>query len=200
MGLVGNKGGVGVRLTFHQTRICFVNSHLPAHQPEIERRNEDFHHISNRSVVAGCMLQRRTFHPPCQTRVPPRGEIKPTGTSYLQENPGQRCELRHKMWGVTLHTRITRWASGWETSTTGSMIWWSTRWRSWWGRRGSPSYWATTSSLWSAARGTSSWATAREQSSSDRRTNTIQERTTGTPVTASDLRFVRCLGTCNWSE
>ena len=44
----GNKGGVGVRMTFHETDICFVNSHLPAHQTEIEKRNEDFHGICNR--------------------------------------------------------------------------------------------------------------------------------------------------------
>ena len=48
VGMVGNKGGVGVRMTFHQTDICIVNSHLPAHQLEIEKRNKDFHEICNR--------------------------------------------------------------------------------------------------------------------------------------------------------
>jgi len=37
-----------VRMTFHQTDICIVNSHLPAHQLEIEKRNKDFHEICNR--------------------------------------------------------------------------------------------------------------------------------------------------------
>ena len=32
----------------HQTTLCIVNSHLAAHKLEIEKRNEDFHHISHR--------------------------------------------------------------------------------------------------------------------------------------------------------
>lgn len=44
----GNKGGVGVSLKLNETMICFVNSHLAAHQGEYERRNEDFQDIIRR--------------------------------------------------------------------------------------------------------------------------------------------------------
>lgn len=44
----GNKGGVGVSIKLGETFICFVNSHLAAHQSEVERRNEDYNEIMRR--------------------------------------------------------------------------------------------------------------------------------------------------------
>eukprot|EP00004_Rigifila_ramosa_P024224 TRINITY_DN6954_c0_g1_i3.p1 TRINITY_DN6954_c0_g1~~TRINITY_DN6954_c0_g1_i3.p1 ORF type:complete len:684 (-),score=134.78 TRINITY_DN6954_c0_g1_i3:8-2059(-) len=40
-----NKGGVGVSLRFYDTRMCFVNCHLAAHQDKVEQRHQDVRDI-----------------------------------------------------------------------------------------------------------------------------------------------------------
>ncbi|MES1912434.1 MAG: hypothetical protein MHM6MM_004710 [Cercozoa sp. M6MM] len=46
-GIMGNKGGVAISLTLSGTRLCFVNSHLAAHQDKTEKRNADVREIVN---------------------------------------------------------------------------------------------------------------------------------------------------------
>jgi len=45
LGLMGNKGGVGVRMRVFDSIFCFLNSHLAAGSEELERRNSDFKDI-----------------------------------------------------------------------------------------------------------------------------------------------------------
>ena len=49
MGVGGNKGAVCVRMNVYDSRLCFVNSHLAAHQKNVEGRNSDFHNIMQKA-------------------------------------------------------------------------------------------------------------------------------------------------------
>lgn len=44
-GVMGNKGGVGVSFRFNETSLCFVGSHLAAHQGKIDQRNDNYRSI-----------------------------------------------------------------------------------------------------------------------------------------------------------
>lgn len=44
-GAAGNKGGVAIRFLLHSTSLCFVCSHLAAHQTKVVERNQDFAEI-----------------------------------------------------------------------------------------------------------------------------------------------------------
>ena len=47
-GKAGNKGGVVIRFLLHSTSLCFVCSHLAAHQSKVLERNQDFHDICSK--------------------------------------------------------------------------------------------------------------------------------------------------------
>ncbi|XP_055345487.1 inositol polyphosphate 5-phosphatase OCRL-like [Paramacrobiotus metropolitanus] len=57
MGWMGNKGGVGVRLDFHTSELCFVTAHFAAHTEEVERRNEDYRAVSSKMLFTHMDLQ-----------------------------------------------------------------------------------------------------------------------------------------------
>jgi phosphatidylinositol-bisphosphatase len=50
MGMLGNKGGVSVRLCLYDTSICFVCAHLAAHRENVAGRNSDFKNIYERTI------------------------------------------------------------------------------------------------------------------------------------------------------
>jgi len=52
LGMMGNKGGVAVRLRVHDSHFCFINSHLAAGNEELERRNSDFKDISKKLLFS----------------------------------------------------------------------------------------------------------------------------------------------------
>ncbi len=44
---LGNKGGIGIRLSIGSSSFCFLTAHLAAHQDQIDRRTYEFAKISN---------------------------------------------------------------------------------------------------------------------------------------------------------
>ncbi|KAL5530111.1 SYJ1 [Sanghuangporus sanghuang] len=46
-GMSGNKGGVGIRLDFHDTSFCFLTAHFAAGHSNVEERNADYRTIVN---------------------------------------------------------------------------------------------------------------------------------------------------------
>eukprot|EP00457_Paulinella_chromatophora_P002789 gb/GEZN01002794.1/.p1 GENE.gb/GEZN01002794.1/~~gb/GEZN01002794.1/.p1 ORF type:complete len:647 (-),score=125.45 gb/GEZN01002794.1/:418-2331(-) len=44
-GVMGNKGGVALSFSLHDSAFCFVNSHLAAHQDKVKRRNADVREV-----------------------------------------------------------------------------------------------------------------------------------------------------------
>ena len=50
MGVVGNKGAVGIRFKIYNSYVCFVNCHLAAHPNQILRRNQDLSDLHKRLI------------------------------------------------------------------------------------------------------------------------------------------------------
>ncbi|KAF9191341.1 hypothetical protein BGZ50_009459 [Haplosporangium sp. Z 11] len=48
MGMLGNKGGVSIRVRYKDSYLCFVDSHLAADTSQTERRNQDYQEICRR--------------------------------------------------------------------------------------------------------------------------------------------------------
>ena len=49
MGMMGNKGGVSIRLQFYDSTLCFVCSHLAAHRENVVGRNADFANVAQKT-------------------------------------------------------------------------------------------------------------------------------------------------------
>ena len=47
---MGNKGGVGIRLDFFESSMCFINSHLDADKDKVDGRNADMKDITERML------------------------------------------------------------------------------------------------------------------------------------------------------
>lgn len=50
LGVMGNKGGVCIRMNVFESSLCFVCSHLAAHRENIINRNSDYHTILEKTV------------------------------------------------------------------------------------------------------------------------------------------------------
>lgn len=59
MGIVGNKGAVGIRFKLFNDYFCFVNCHLAAHTNQIMRRNQDFEDLHKRLIFPVSHIRAR---------------------------------------------------------------------------------------------------------------------------------------------
>ena len=69
MGMMGNKGGVSVRLQFYDSNICFICSHLAAHRENVAGRNADFMNVYQKtSFEIGEAVVRETIRNGCMSQ------------------------------------------------------------------------------------------------------------------------------------
>ncbi|GBC00839.1 hypothetical protein RclHR1_03990016 [Rhizophagus clarus] len=59
--LFGNKGGIGISLLFGNTSLCFINSHLAAHQDKVKERNHDVKKICKELKLKGFLPSDKGF-------------------------------------------------------------------------------------------------------------------------------------------
>lgn len=50
MGVMGNKGGVAVRLNFYDSTLCFVCAHMAAHRENVVGRNADYMNVFSKAT------------------------------------------------------------------------------------------------------------------------------------------------------
>ncbi|KAF9109704.1 hypothetical protein BGX27_007295 [Mortierella sp. AM989] len=63
MGVLGNKGGVSIRIRYKDSYLSFVGSHLAADTSQIERRNQDYQEICRRLAFPSSALYDITKSP-----------------------------------------------------------------------------------------------------------------------------------------
>lgn len=97
MGLVGNKGAVGIRFRVYAEYICFISSHLAAHVPQVERRNQDAAEIGRRLIFNAA-----------QTDYWEELNMLETLIRSFRANPGPASiwESSHLIWAGDLNYRI----------------------------------------------------------------------------------------------
>lgn len=52
LGLMGNKGGVGVSFRLRNSSLCFISSHLAAHRDNVRSRNDNYFKVGRIHVFA----------------------------------------------------------------------------------------------------------------------------------------------------
>jgi inositol polyphosphate 5-phosphatase INPP5B/F len=99
----GNKGGVACRFALYDKTVCCVSCHLAAHEPNIERRNQDFHDI----------LRRLVFRPE------PDAPVEPSPFSYLEYNAPSRAGGSADAPGALNKNGEVERSSGWMPAVGG---------------------------------------------------------------------------------
>ncbi|KAG0244691.1 Endonuclease/exonuclease/phosphatase [Mortierella sp. GBAus27b] len=94
MGMLGNKGGVSIRIRYKDSYLCFVNSHLAHDTSQIERRNQDYQEICRR-------LAFPSSNPYDITKSPAGNAAMGGGTKMVSI-----FESDHTIWGGDLNYRI----------------------------------------------------------------------------------------------
>ncbi len=100
MGVVGNKGAAAIRAKIHKEYVCFVGCHLAPHQPNAERRNQDYVDIT----------RRLAFPSAAQPKTPPDWSVSEEISANWNETRGAAsvndCSIL--IWAGDLNYRIDR--------------------------------------------------------------------------------------------
>jgi hypothetical protein len=106
LGIMGNKGGVGIRFKLYDSYFTFINSHLAAEKNQVARRNLDFEEICKR------MEFRLDGDPPSNAN--PSGKAangaREDGSTYLQ------YKLAHPWVCTYSDTGLQYWAGSEQTA------------------------------------------------------------------------------------